>query len=124
MANWQLVGKVEKMANFDWKSEQTEHRFDRLCRDYGKSAVIPEASVNFSANMWEAIEARRSSRLFGMVARLVTTGAVAATILFGMLPASKAPAVEPEYLTLYIDHSQSPTQVEIFSSMLDSEDSR
>ena len=112
------------MANFDGQFEQTEQRFDRLCRAYGRSAVIPEASTNFSANMWEAIEARRSSRLFGMVARLVTTSALAATILFGMLPASKAPAVEPEYLTLYIDHSQAPVPPEIFSSILDPEDSK
>lgn len=111
------------MAN-NWKSEQTEQRFDRLCRAYGRSAVIPEASANFSANMWEAIEARRSSRLFGMVAKLVTTGALAATILFGMLPASKTPSVEPEYLTLYIDHSPAPAQPEIFSSILDSEGSK
>ncbi|MCL4783097.1 MAG: hypothetical protein KJZ70_08705 [Bryobacterales bacterium] len=112
------------MANFDGQLEQTEQRFSRLCRAYGRSAVIPEASVNFSANMWEAIEARRSSRLFGMVAKLVTTSALAATILFGTLPTSKAPAVEPEYLTLYIDHSQAPVQTEIFSSILDAEDSK
>lgn len=112
------------MASFNWKSEQTEQRFDQLCRVYGRSAVIPEASVNFSANMWEAIEARRSSRLFGLVAKLVTTSALAATILFGVLPTSTAPTVEPEYLTLYIDHSQAPAQPEIFASILDSEDSK
>ncbi|MDZ7637937.1 MAG: hypothetical protein U5J83_06760 [Bryobacterales bacterium] len=110
------------MAKLDWKSEDAERRVDQIFRAYGTSAVIPEASPNFSANMWEAIEARRSSRLFGMVAKLVTSGAVAATILLGVLSTSSIPAVEPEYLAVYIEHSQPAAQAEILSSILESED--
>lgn len=112
------------MANVDWQSERTEQRFDRLCRVYGCTAAIPEASANFSANMWDAIEARRSSRLFALAAKLVTSGALAATILFGMLPATQAPTVEPEYLAAYIEHSQTTVQPEFFSSILDAEESK
>jgi hypothetical protein len=110
------------MANVDWQSERREQRLDRLCRFYGQSAAIPEASTNFSANMWEAIEARRSSSLFGLVAKLVTSSALAATILFGVLPTSKVPAVEPEYLAVYLEHTQPPSQSELFTAILDSEE--
>ena len=92
--------------------------------DESLESLRPEATIGQVAAHLAYRSSWSTGVAAGMVARLVTTGAVAATILFGMLPASKAPAVEPEYLTLYIDHSQSPTQVEIFSSMLDSEDSR
>ncbi|MCZ2157276.1 MAG: hypothetical protein LC114_25835 [Bryobacterales bacterium] len=112
------------MAYLNEQSQQLEQRFDRLCRAYGSAAAIPAASANFSANMWEAIESRRRSRTFGMVAKLVTSGALAATILLATLPTARTVAVEPEYLAGYIEHSQPPAQAELLASIIDSDGSK
>ncbi len=112
------------MAHLNGQSEHAEQRFDRLCRAYGSAAAIPAASAGFSANMWEAIESRRRSRIFGLAAKLVTSGALAATILLGTLPTSRTAAVEPEYLAGYIEHTQLPAQTELLASIIDSDDSK
>lgn len=102
---------------------RSEERLERLFVSYRDAAVAPEASANFSVNVWQAIEARRSNRVFGLWAKLVTSGALAASLLFGVLSSTPQKTVEPEYLAVYIEHtSPSPEPAEMLSSILDSDD--
>jgi hypothetical protein len=104
---------------------RSDERLDRLFSGFRESAVVPEASVNFTANLWQTIEARRSNRIFGFWAKLVTSGALAASLLFGILSSTPPKTVEPEYLALYIEHSPpAPESPEILSTILEAEDHR
>jgi hypothetical protein len=114
------------MANLSGSSGRdgrSDARLDRLFLGFRDSAVVPEASANFSANMWQAIEARRSNRVFGLWAKLVTSGALAASLLFGVLSSAPQKTVEPEYLAVYIEHTTpAPEPAEMLSTILDSDD--
>lgn len=80
-----------------------EKQLDRALAAYRAAAVVPEASANFSSDVWAAIESRRSNRVFGFVAKLVTSGALAASLLFGLLSTAPQSAPEPEYLATYLE---------------------
>lgn len=111
------------MANLGWEDRSSEQMLDRLFRAYGESAAIPDASANFGPKLWEAIEARRNTRLLGFAAKLVTSGALAASLLLGVLSTSTAPRLEPEYLATYIEQTAPPaSSAELLSSILEAED--
>jgi hypothetical protein len=114
------------MANLSGSSGsggRSDERLEGLFLRYRDAAVVPDASANFSANMWQAIEARRSNRVFGLWAKLVTSGALAASLLFGVLSSAPQKTVEPEYLAVYIEHTTPASEpAEMLSSILDSDD--
>ena len=102
----------------------SESKLDRLFRAYGDAVVVPEASANFSADMWATIEARRSSRFFGFAAKLVTSGALAASLLLGVLSTMPRHTVEPEYLVSYLEQPSSADQLELPYAILEAESQR
>lgn len=99
-----------------------EHQLDRAFAAYRSAVSAPDGSANFSADVWAAIEARRTSRLFGLVAKLVTSGALAASLLLGVLSMTPQPGPEPEYLATYLDQpAPAGEQVEFPYAVLEAE---
>lgn len=98
-----------------------ESKLDSLFAVYGRSTAIPEASANFSADIWAAIEARRSSRFFGFMAKLVSSGALAASLLLGILSALPQQTVEPEYLATYLEQPSASEQLELPYAILEAD---
>lgn len=57
---------MAKFSASSGKGGRSEERLERLFLGFRDAAAVPEASANFSANLWQAIEARRSNRVFGL----------------------------------------------------------
>lgn len=102
-----------------------EHELDRGFAAYGKAVAVPEASSAFTTDIWAAIEARRSARLFGFWAKALTSSALAASLMLGVLSSRPERSPEPEYLAAYLEGT-TPAQydLELGYSIVDSETNR
>lgn len=72
------------------QGNSSESRLDGLFRAYREACPDPEASVNFTPEMWARIEAREIStnNWFRRVAKVLVTTAVAASVVLGMMVSS------------------------------------
>ncbi len=99
-----------------------EGELDRGFAAYGRAVAVPEASPQFTTGMWAAIEAKRSARLFGFWAKVLTSGALAASLTLGVLTSMPERQPEPEYLAVYLDTlSGAPYDSEIGYATVDAE---
>ncbi|MCU0227758.1 MAG: hypothetical protein MUF01_08965 [Bryobacterales bacterium] len=88
-------------------NSELERQLERTFAAYRNAVVVPEARPQFSTDIWAAIEAKRSARLFGFWAKMVTSGALAASLLLGVLSSMPQRRPEPEYLAVYLDTTPS-----------------
>lgn len=102
-----------------------ESEIDRAFAAYRTAAVVPDASPAFTTDIWAAIEARRTARTFGMWAKVLTSGALAASLMLGVLSARPERSPEPEYLSAYLE-ANAPVQydTELAYAILESEQQR
>jgi hypothetical protein len=65
---------------------------DELFRAYRAACPVPDAGANFMPELWAAIEARGvSGDWFGRAARALTTAALAASVILGIMTSSTNP---------------------------------
>ena len=70
-------------------SRSDELRLDEMFRLCRESHDDPEASANFMPQMWAKIEARRAStNWFDQIAKALVAGAIAASVIAGLLISS------------------------------------
>lgn len=109
----------------EFMKRDMERELNRGFEAYGKAVVIPDASPAFTTDIWAAIEARRTARVFGFWAKALTSSALAASLMLGVLSSMPERAPEPEYLAAYLE-SPTPPQYdqELGYSIVDSETNR
>jgi|GEM_PF-2289845 len=102
-----------------------DKELERAFQAYKASVAVPEPGVAFNTSVWAVIEARRSARLFGFWAKALTSSALAASLLLGVMTSKPAPHPEPEYLSAIIaSNSPSPMDAELATAILEADSSR
>ncbi len=75
---------------------ELDARLSELFVAYRAACPEPAASVNFMPEMWAKIEARKSSSMFGRLAKALVTAAIAASMILGTLAATAGNQVKGE----------------------------
>ena len=102
-----------------------ESELNRGFAAYRVAATVPEGSRNFSADLWMAIEARRTAKVFGFWAKAVTSTALAASLMLGVLTSAPEQSPEPEYLAAYLEgNAPANYDMELGYSIVDLETQR
>lgn len=102
-----------------------ENELDRVFAAYRAAVAVPDARPSFSTDLWTAIEAKRSAKVFGFWAKALTSGALAASLMLGVLSSMPERQPEPEYLAAYLEGNGPATfDAELGYSIVDSETSR
>jgi len=70
---------------------EAEARLDSLLQAYRAACPDPEASANFTPQLWARIERRRSANVFGRTARVLVTAALAASAILSIMLSSTKP---------------------------------
>jgi hypothetical protein len=99
---------------------EIDSQLDCAFQAYRSAAVVPEASTAFTPGVWQAIEARRSNRVFSLWAKALTSCALAASLTLGVLSSRPPQGIEPEYVTAFLEDSgPAMYDVEFASASLD-----
>ncbi len=79
-----------EQGNVTGSSNEAESGLDEMFRAYRAACPDPEASANFMPALWTRIEARElSTSWFGRVARTLVTAGLAASVILGLMIASR-----------------------------------
>lgn len=98
-----------------------ESRLGPVFLAYKQSVVAPEVSPAFSTGVWAGIEARRSARLFGFWAKALSSCALAASLVFGVLTTPPAPVEPAEYVMAYLEGAPLASELELGYAVLEAD---
>ena len=103
-----------------------ENEVGRAFEVYRHSVPVPEAGMAFTPGVWQAIEARRTTRVFGLWAKALTSCALAASLMLGVLSSRPPQNPEPEeYVSAFLEGSRPVMyEVEFLNASLEMDSSR